>query len=76
MGIGVSAYTVANLVYWLRCARFPEFLQNFSERQILWRMCLVDFHASTLKLPIQTSLSVAPTRCFLAQQPISERAHP
>ena len=37
------------------------FLQNFSERQILWRMCLVVFLALTLKLPIQTSLSVAPT---------------
>ena len=48
---------------YLRCARFPEILQNFSERQILWRMysvVFVDFHALTLKLPIQTSLSVAP----------------
>ena len=42
------------------CARFPEILQNFSERQILWRMCSVVFHALTLKLPIQTSLSVVP----------------
>ena len=42
------------------CARFPEILQNFSERQILWRMCSVVFHALTLKLPVQTSLSVAP----------------
>ena len=42
------------------CARFPEFLQNFSERQILWSLCSVVFHALTLKLPIQTSLSVAP----------------
>ena len=42
------------------CARFAEFLQNCSERQILWRMCLVVFYALTLKLPIQTSLSVAP----------------
>ena len=42
----------------LRCARFPEVLQNFSEHQILWS--LVGFHALTLKLPIQTSLSVAP----------------
>ena len=39
---------------------FPEFLQNFSECQILWSLCLVIFHALTLKLPIQTSLSVAP----------------
>ena len=26
------------------CARFPEFVQNFTERQILWSLCLVDFH--------------------------------
>ena len=44
----------------LRCAHFPEILQNFSECQILWSLCLVVFHALTLKLPIQTSLSVAP----------------
>ena len=39
------------------CARFADFLQNFSERQIL---CSVVFRALTLKLPIQTSLSVTP----------------
>ena len=44
------------------CAHFHEILQNFSERQILWSLCSVVFHALTLKLPIQTSLSVAPTR--------------
>ena len=38
---------------------FLIFLQNFSERQILWSLCSVVFHALTLKLPIQTSLSVA-----------------
>ena len=42
------------------CACFPEFLQNFSERQILWSLYLVVFHALTLKLPIQSSLSVEP----------------
>ena len=30
------------------------------ERQILWRMCSVVFLAFTLKLPVQTLLSVAP----------------
>ena len=45
---------------YLGCACFPEFLQNFSERWILWSLCLVVFHALTLKLPIQTSLSVVP----------------
>ena len=39
---------------------FAEFLQNFSERQILWSLYSVVFHALTSKLPIQTSLSVAP----------------
>ena len=42
------------------CARFPEFTQNFSERQILWSLCSVDFHTLTLQLPIQTPHSVAP----------------
>ena len=41
-------------------ARFPEILQNYSERQIVWIMCSVVFHALTLKLTIQTSLSMAP----------------
>ena len=40
-------------------ARFAAFLQNFSERQILWSLCSVVFHALTLESPIQTSLSVA-----------------
>ena len=42
------------------CARFPEFVQNFSERQILWSLCSVDFHTFTLQLPIQTLHSVVP----------------
>ena len=42
------------------CARFPEFLQNFSEPQILQSLCSVDFHTFTLQLPIQTLLSEAP----------------
>ena len=42
------------------CARFPEFTYNFSERQILWSLCSVDFHTLTLQLPIQTPHSVAP----------------
>ena len=45
----------------LGCARFPEFfLQNFSERQILWSLCSVVILALTLRLPIQTSFSVSP----------------
>ena len=43
----------------LGCARFAEILQNFSEYQILWSLCSVLFRTLTLKLPIQTSLSVA-----------------
>ena len=41
-------------------ARFPEILLNISEPQILWSLCSLVFYALTLKLPIQTSLSVAP----------------
>ena len=41
-------------------ARFPEFTQNFSVRQILWSLCSVDFHTLTLQLAIQTQHSVAP----------------
>ena len=50
---------VTMIVMPLGCARFL-FLQNFSERQILWRLCSVVLHALTLKLPIQISFSVAP----------------
>ena len=46
--------------FFLGCARFPEILKNFIERQILWNLCSVVFPALTLKLAIQTSLSVAP----------------
>ena len=44
------------------CARFPEFLQNFSERQIFMQFLFgsLFFLAVALKLPIQTLLSVAP----------------
>ena len=44
----------------LGCACFPEFLQNYSQHQILWSLSLVVFHALTLKLRIQTSLFVVP----------------
>ena len=43
-----------------RCARFPKFNQNFSERQILWSLYSVHFHNLTLQLPIQTLYSVVP----------------
>ena len=48
-------------------ARFPEFLQNFTERQILWCLCSVDFLTFTLKLPIQTLLSVVPILPYFAR---------
>ena len=37
-----------------------SFCWNFSERQIFWSLCSVDFHTLTLQLPIQTPHSVAP----------------
>ena len=42
------------------CARIPEFTQNFSEHQILWSWCSVDFHTLTLHLPIEILHFVAP----------------
>ena len=51
------------------CARFAEILQNFSERPILWSLCSVVFHALILKLPVQTSLFVAP------ELPVSLSSH-
>ena len=42
------------------CARFAEILQNSREPQILWSLRSVVFLAFTLRLPIQTSFSVAP----------------
>ena len=50
-------------------ARFPRFLEHFSERQILWSLCSVVFYTLTLKFPIQTSLSVAPIL------PVSSSSH-
>ena len=46
-----SAHTKMDV---LGCARFSEFLQNFSGHKISWRMCLV----------VQTLLSVAPKLQF------------
>ena len=48
---------------------FYEFLQNFSEGQILFSLCSVVFHALTLKLPFQTSLSV------VLELPVSLTSH-
>ena len=56
----INFFELKILFYLQGCACFPEFLQNFSECQIVWSLSSVVFHALTLKLPIQTSLSVAP----------------
>ena len=55
-----------------------SFCWNFSERQILWSLCSVDFHTFTLQLPIQTPHSVAPElHVFVSSLKISaKRAHP
>ena len=39
---------------------FSWICANFSECQILWSLCSVDFHTFTLKLPIQTLHSAVP----------------
>ena len=50
----------SEVLAFLGCAHIPEFIQNFSERQILWSWCLVDFHTLTLHLPIQILHFVVP----------------
>ena len=37
-----------------------SFCLKFTERQVLWSLCSVDFRTFTLQLPIQTLHSVAP----------------
>ena len=43
------------------CSRFAEIWQNSVARQISGKMCLIVFLGFTIKLPIQTLLSMAPT---------------
>ena len=50
----------SDLSWYQGCARFPDFVNNSCERQILWSLCSVDFQTLTLQLPIQTPHSVAP----------------
>ena len=60
------------------CPGVCSFCWNFSERQILWSLCSVDFYTLTLQLPIQTPHSVAPElQVFVSSLKISaKRAHP
>ena len=56
-------------------------MQNFSEHQILWSLCSVDFHTLTLQLLIETPHSVALNSKFLwvhwkTVQISGKRAHP
>ena len=55
-----------------------SFYRNFTERQILWSLCSVDFHTFTLQLPIQTLHSVVPElQVFVSSLNFSvKRAHP
>ena len=55
-----------------------SFCWNFTEGQILWSLCSVDFHTLTLQLPIQTPHSVVPElQVFVSSLKISaKRAHP
>ena len=50
-------------------AHLAEILQNCVARQVVGRMCLIVFLAVTLKFPIQTVLSVVPTRSKLCDAP-------
>ena len=60
MNITIEHYNWKNCLLTKGVLVFLNFLQNFSERQILWSLCSVDFHTLTFQLPIQTSLYVAP----------------
>ena len=55
-----------------------SFCWNFTERQLLWSLCSVDFHTLALQLPIQTPHSVAPElQVFVSSLKFSvKRAHP
>ena len=55
-----------------------SFCWNFTERQIFWSLCSVDFHTLTLQLPIQTLHSVAPELqvCVSSPKTSAKRAHP
>ena len=46
--MGLTFAVIRNIVQ--RCARFPEILQNFSERQTLLNLCSVVFHALTFEI--------------------------
>ena len=46
----------------LWCIRFAKILQNCVAGQVFGRICSIVFLANLLRLPIQTLLSVAPTR--------------
>ena len=61
----------------LGCACFAEMLQNCMACQVFGIMCSIVSHALTLKLPIQTVLSLAPTCSVFWRATISaKRAHP
>ena len=47
-------------IYFRDVLVFLNFCKILVSTRFLWRMCPVVFHALTLELPIQTSLSVAP----------------
>ena len=74
----ISVGGVFFFLLFITCSGVCSFCCNFSERQILWSLCSVDFHTLTLQLPIQTPHSVAPElQVFVSSLKISaKRAHP
>ena len=61
-----AVYSCSYFTFWTTSPRilvqFGGMLVSlkFTERQILWSFCSVDFHTLTLQLPIQIQNSVAP----------------
>ena len=74
----ISCWVLNNDTQACICSGVCSFCWNFSERQILWSLCSVDFHTLTLQLPIQTLHSVAPElQVFVSSLKFSvKRAHP
>ena len=65
-------------MYWDNWPGVWSFCWNFTEDQILWSLCLVDFYTLTLQLPIQTIHSVVPQfQVFVSSLKFSVKwAHP
>ena len=61
------------------CARFPEFVQNFSEHQILWSLCSADFYIAFAYSNSTFCGAWTPSFCeftWKLSNIVAKRAHP